>query len=683
MHHQIIKALTFFLIIGVLCLIFAAAGLAEPVEVTSPDGHIAISVEVQSKLEPFPPGQRLYYSVRYDDRSVILDSPLGLDFKNMPPLGRGVEITGIERETVDNTWERVWGKRRVVTNSCNQLRVRVTETGAPGRTFDVIFRAYNDGIAFRYRLPAQDHLGDFNLTMERSRFRFAGNYTVWAANYGGYVSHQESEFNQMELNELSPGEVYGLPVLIRIRPDRWAALTEANLVDWAGMYVTHVGTMRNALETSLSPRPDEPDVLVKSTTPRYSPWRTLMIGRRPGDLIESDLIHNLSDPLAIDDPSWIQPGKSAWDRWWSGSYAPEVDFEVGVNNQTMKYFIDLAAEMGWEYQLVDWYWYGPPFDQDGGGPGGGPNPDADITTEAPGINIPELVRYANERDVDLLLWLHWQHADRQMEEAFALYEKWGVAGVKIDFMQRDDQEMVQWYRKVVETAAEHHLVVNFHGAYKPTGLSRAYPNLLTREGVLGNEYTKWSDRITPDHSLTIPFTRMLAGPMDFTPGGFRQTTGETFRVVGSDASGPFVMGTRSYQLAMMVVYESPLQVLPDSPYSYHTSPAGTDFLEIVPVTWDDTRVINGAVGDYITVARRSGQEWYLGSMTDWTERTLDIPLDFLGAGTYRAEIWADAYEANDYPDRLMKSARTVTAGDTLQAVLKSGGGQVVHLTPVQ
>ena len=645
---------------------------AKPVSVSSPDGRIIVTVSVKAKLVPNPPGERVYYSVQYDGQPLLLESPLGLEFRDQPPLAENLRIAKSETSTANTTWNRVWGKSKTVTNHYNQVDVTLKEARSPGRTFHVIFRAYNDGVALRYFLPAQDNLSGFRITAERTRFRFPGNPTVWAADYGGYASHQESEFEQMHLNALSPEEVYGVPLLVQVGESRWVAVAEANLIDWAGMYLTRVSGVQNTLVTALSPRPDKPGVLVDSRTPRYSPWRTLMIGQHPGDLIQSNLIQNLSEPLALNDTDWIHPGKSAWDRWWSGSYAPEVNFDVGMNAETMKYYIDLAAEMGWRYQLVDWWWYGEPF---------GDPQKVDITTPAPGVNIKELIRYADQRNVKLLLWLQWKHVDAQMEQAFPLYEKWGIAGVKIDFMARDDQQMVRWYRKVVQTAAKYHLLVDFHGAYKPTGMSRAYPNLLTREGVMGNEYNKWSDQVTPDHCLTIPFTRMLAGPMDFTPGGFRQKTRETFRAVGSDAPGPFVMGTRCFQLAMMVIYESPLQVLCDSPYNYRSSPAGTDFLKIVPVTWDETRVINGQVGDYITVARRSGKDWYLGCMTDWTGRTLNIPLDFLGAGRYEAEIWSDAYEADEYPDRLMKSGQTVTAGDTLRAVLQSGGGQVVRLTP--
>jgi alpha-glucosidase len=392
----------------------------------------------------------------------------------------------------------------------------------------------------------------------------------------------------------------------------------------------------------------------------------------------------LSDPCALDDTSWIQPGISAWDRWWSGDYAPDTDFEIAMNTATMKYFIDFAAEMGWEYQIVDWQWYGNPFDPNGKQPEPGveepdPNPAGDITKVIPEVDMAEIISYATAKNVKIFIWAHWKHVDNQLDEAFALYETWGVSGVKIDFMDRDDQYMVNFYHRVLQKAAQHKLLINFHGAYKPTGLNRTYPNYISQEGVMGNEYSKWSDLITPLHTVTLAFTRMLAGPLDFTPGGFRNATEESFKVVGSDAPGPYVMGTRCHQLAMTVVYESPMQVLCDSPYNYRNSPAGLDFLKIVPATWDETKVLAGDVGEYIVIARRSERQWFIGAMTNWTERNLDIPLDFLDAGRFQIKVWADADEAHLFPDRIQEIENPVTAKDTLTIKLAPGGGFVAQI----
>jgi alpha-glucosidase len=661
--------------LGAVCPLQAAT-------VASPDGRIRFTVEVKELLDYFPAGPRLCYSVSVGGRAVLLNSPFGLEFKGMPPLAHHLVIKGEWRRSIDETWETVWGKHRQVQNRANELSLSLEETRAPNRRLEFVVRVFDDGAAFRYALPEQPGIRDFKLAAERSEFRFpAGNLPVWAANYGTFISHQETEYEKTTLGRIRPGDIIGCPLLVDAG-SAWIALTEANLSDWAGMYFSGNSAAPNSVVSVLSPCADEPDAAVVSRTPRVSPWRTMLIGRRPGDLIESEVILNLNEPCAIADTSWIRPGVSAWDRWWCGSYAPDFPGKLGMSTDSMKYFVDFAAEMGWQYQLVDWMWYGPPFDP--GKPfGTAGNPEADLSRPIPELDLPGLIRYAGEKGVRILLWLDCYNADRQMERVFPLYEKWGVAGVKVDFMQRDDQEMVNFYHRLVKLAARHHLTVDFHGAYKPTGEQRTWPNLLTREGVMGNEFNKWSARITPAHNVTIPFTRMLCGPMDFTPGGFRHKTVQGFRAVGSDEPGPFVMGTRCHQLAMLVAYESALQVMTDSPYSYRMSPKGLDFLKAIPTTWDDTRVLDGYPGEFVAIARQAGREWYLGIMNGNTARTLNIPLAFLGAGRYRARIWCDAEEAADYPERLWEKEEAVDADGMLKALMASGGGYVARISLVK
>jgi alpha-glucosidase len=665
-----------FVIVFAIVSVFASASAAAVL--SSPDGGIKITVSIKEKLDPYPAGNRVYYSVAFKGRDILLDSPFGIEFKDHPPIARNLRIVNETRSSGDDTWETVVGKSRQVRNRYQELRLALEETDPPRRKIDLIYRAYDDGAAFRYFLPEQESLKAFKLSSERSEFQFADNHTCWAANFGGFLTHQEAEFEKRKIGSLTVSDPIGLPLLIQVSDSCFTAITEANLNDWAGMYAASAGNRPNALVTLLSPRQDEPGVAVVSRTPRVSPWRVLMIGEKPGDLIESNLVLNLSEPSVIKDASWIKPGRCAWDRWWCGSYAPDAGFPIGMDLASMKYFTDFAAEMGWEYVLVDWHWYGNPFLDNWR-----PNPGVDITKFVPQMNVPELVQYAAKRNVGVLLWLEWHHADRQMNEAFPLYEKWGVKGVKIDFMARDDQQMVQFYERTLKKAAEYHLTVDFHGAYKPEGIRRKYPNYLTQEGVLGNEYNKWSDRVTPEHTVTLAFTRMLAGPMDFTPGGFRNANKSQFKVVGGDAPAPYVMGTRCHQLAMTVVYESPLQVLCDSPYNYRHSPAGLDFLKAVPTTWDETKAVAGQVGDFIVIARRSGSEWYAGAMTDWDGRSVDVSLAFLGAGSYKARIWQDAPDSNEYPDRLEQKTVTVRASDKLTIRMAGGGGQVIRFSPTK
>jgi len=479
---------------------------------------------------------------------------------------------------------------------------------------------------------------------------------------------QEWENDRRPLSSLLPNSLLGLPLLMELPGVAWVAVTEARLENYAGMYLAPKPGSGNAttLAARLAPRVDDPEIAVSGVTPLASPWRVIMAAGAPGRLIESNLIINLNPPPAIEDLSWIRAGKFAW-NWWSGDFVDDQEFEGGMNTATMKYYIDFAAEAGLEYMLIDAGWSA----------GGGGEP-RDITRTSPDIGMPDILSHAKSKGVKVWLWLHWTATDRQMDEAFALYEKWGVAGVKVDFMNRDDQWMVDFYHRVLQKAAEHRLMVDFHGAYKPTGIRRTYPNLMTREGVLGMEYAKWSARSNPEHHVTIPFTRMLAGPIDFTPGGFGNVTREQFVSRNRD---PVVMGTRAHHLAMFVVYESPAQMLADHPGAYRGQPSFS-FIKAVPATWDETRVINGRPGDYITIARRRGREWFLGAMTDWTSRELEIPLRFLDEGEYVADIYADAPDAGTHPKRVViETEQAVERSTALKARLASGGGYAVHIRP--
>lgn len=424
--------------------------------------------------------------------------------------------------------------------------------------------------------------------------------------------------------------------------------------------------------SKLSPPPRRPELAVVASTPKATPWRVLMISSRPGGLIEgSDLILNLSEPNKLADTSWIQPGKSAWD-WWSGSFARNVDFNPGMNTATLKHYVGFAARHHLEYMLIDVGW----------------SSENDVTRSVPEVDLPGILAYARSEGVKVILWMNWKAVKKQIDEAFLLYERWGVSGVKIDYMERDDQEMVNFYEEMVRKAAEHHLVVALHGAFKPTGLRRAYPNLLTCEAIMGMEHSKSSDRVTPEHDVTIPFTRMLAGPMDYTPGCFQNATRKQFKPRNVE---PMCQGTRAHQLAMYVVYLSPLAMLSDYPESYDRNP-GIDFLEKVPTVWDDTKALNGEPAQYVTIARQRGDTWYLGSMTNWDARDLEIPLDFLGsrsgglqAGTlqYEAQIYADGADADKIATSLSIRTRRVSSRGTLSLHLAPGGGAAVIFTPTR
>ena len=628
------------------------------VSVKSPNNTIELTVHGNGALT---------YSVSVDGKALLVDSRLGLKFKDGVTLGANVRLAKVERNQSDTTWENRTGKRRTVHDRHNELRVFCVEQS--GRPFEIVVRAFDDGIGFRYELPKALSAAtqDFVLEEEQTQFAFPENYACYAGeneNTGksgnpiGYVGSQESEYKPMRLGDLPTDQVRMVPLLVKT-PAAWVAVTESELYDWAGMWLNRAATAGSTpgvtLAARLSPRPDGQG-LVKSSFPRHSPWRTLLIARQPGRLVESDLVLNLASPSVIADTSWIKPGIASWD-WWSQVTRPST--------ATYKDFIQFSADMGWPYTLLDAGW----------------SSRNSITQGSPSVNMEELLAFAKEKHVRLWLWLHWTSVDRNAayQEAFPLYEKWGIAGVKIDFMNRDDQDMVNWYEKIAKSAADHHLMVNFHGAFKPTGMIRTYPNQITREGILGNEYNRWSSRVTPEHKVTLPFTRMLAGPADFTPGGFLNRPLALFQC---NVRPTQVQGTRCAELALFVCLESPVINAADDPSHYRDQP-GLDFLKVVPTVWDDTRVLDGAVGEHLVIVRRNGARWFLGALTDRNGRELPVPLNFLGAGKWKVTLWEDAPDSEQNGEHLVKNERTVRTSDTLQLKLAPAGGTVAVFSPVE
>ena len=638
---------------------------AQDLTVKSPDGRLAVTFGLKSLAAPYQPGSRPYYRVSFEGRDLLADSPLGLQFDGMPPIDHNLRATGSSTDSHDSTWEDPINDNRTVRDHYNELTVHLQETGGAERRLDVVFRAYDGGVAFRYLAPLQH----FVLSNEDTGFYFARAASAFALRLDSFTTAYEDEFRQVALDEIEPSWLVGLPLLVHLHDGPWAAITEADLEDYAGMYITRAANVSNGLAVRLSPLPDHPHQAVKATAPKASPWRLILVSPEPGGLIEShDLVLNLNPPCELPDTSWIEPGKTAWD-WWSGDYATGVSFKPGMNTETLEHYIQFSADHHLPYMLIDAGW-ARFSDADSGWD------RADITHWNDHVDLPEVIAFAKERHVKVMLWMHWQSVQKQMEEAFPLFEKWGVSGIKVDFMNRDDQEMVNFYYRVAREAAKYHLVVDFHGAFKPTGMRRTYPNQLTREGVLGMEYNKWSYRDTPYHHLILPFTRMLAGPLDYTPGCFSNATRDQFEP--RDVN-PMCQGTRAHQLATYVVYFSPLQMLSDYPEAFDHNP-GMDFLDRVPTVWDETRVISGDPGEFIAVARRQGSTWYLGAMTDWTPRDLDLPLSFLGPGSYQARIYSDGPDAGRNAADLSTRDASFTASDRLTVHLASGGGVAATFT---
>lgn len=649
--------------LGAAIPLFAANG---GITVVSPDRQVSVTFALEGLPKPYAEGVCPYYRVSYRGATVLANSPLGLRFKGAPALDQGLTITSSGEVSRDSEWQDRLNDNLVVRNRYNQLTVHLQETAAPHRRVDVIFRAYDQGVAFRYFLPRQPALGHFVLESEATGFYFDQPGAAYALNLGSFTTPYEGEFDRDALAEFTPSDIIGLPLLVHTAGGAWAAILEANLRDYAGMYVAGAAGFPNGLASKLSPLPGHPDEAVIGSTPKFTPWRVIEVNSRPGGLIESsDLILNLNPPCALEDTSWIKPGKTMWD-WWSGDYDTGVDFTPEMNTATLEHYIQFGAEHHIPYMLIDAGWARHSEDSKAD----------DITHWNSNVDLPAILAFAKQRNVRVILWMNWKSVERQMDAAFPLFEKWGVAGVKIDFMERDDQEMVNFYYRVARTAAKYHLVVDFHGAFKPTGMRRTYPNQLTREGVMGMEYSKWSFRTTPYHDVILPFTRMLAGPMDYTPGCFNNATQAQFE---PRQVNPMCQGTRAHQLAMYAIYFSPLQMLSDYPEIYDHNP-GMAFLDAVPTVWDETRVVNGEPGEFVTMARKSGDQWFLGSMTNWTPRDLDIPLSFLGPGAYQAQIFADGPDAGTDAKSLSISKEWVKASGHLTAHLAPGGGYAVIFT---
>ncbi len=615
--------------------------------------------------QPSASGQ-LVYAVTFRGKALIDRSGLQLDLQGQRPLGTDVQIVSATPSQADETYRLVAGKASVVRNHYNALRIALQDSGGAGRKLEIEARAYDDAVAFRYIVPDQTPIREFRLQKELTEFRISKDATTYALVLPNYRTMYESEYIKLNAsafankNGLSSTTLIGCPLLMEVPGVAWMAITEADLRDYSSMYLVNPSPEwgGHRFESRLAPG-DDPEVVVSGTLPHHSAWRVLLVGDQPGKLIESNVITSLNPESAIKDTSWIHAGLTAWD-WWSGSL--DASGKHAFTTATMKYYVDFAAKSGFPYMLVDAGW----------------SARNNITQMNGTVDIPELVQYAASKGVKIWIWLTYTAADAQMEEAFPLYEKWGVAGLKIDFVERDDQRGIDFYYRAAENAARHHLMLDFHGATKPTGLERTYPNVLGYEAVLGMEQSKAGSRDNPDHRLTLPFTRMLAGPMDYTPGGFENVTKDDFV---SRSLHPMVMGTRAQQLAMYVVYQAAFQMVSDTPKAYEDQPS-FDFIQHAAATWDETKVVNGYPAEYITVARRKGDEWFLGSMTNWTPRELDIALDFLGNGKYSAEIYADADDAGQYPKSVRIQKQTVDRNSHLKAKLAPGGGYAVRFVPM-
>lgn len=638
-------------IIG-LAGVVSAADQVQPVSVNSPDGKVEFTLTAGK--------DGLVYAVSMDGNLLLKDSPLGLIPKEGEPLGPKLGIRSSAARLVDETYTVVCGKQNPVRDHYRLLQVELSEPGAKGRALGLSVRAYDDGIAFRYQWGGVGEA--VNLDGELSGFQLVDNATAFAQL--GQFHAYEHEHTTAPVTALDKNKLINLPVTFQCPHGLWMAITEADLIDYAGLYLALPSEQDSLfLAARLQTGKDKPVVRI---TPFETPWRVVLLGRKAGDLIESNIVLNCNPPCAIEDPSWIKPGKVTW-NWWPDNMANGVDFKTGLNTATMKHYAKFAAEAGFQYLLIDDGWS---YMEKKAGPDGKTQVKIDLSKPNPELNLQEVLAYCQELGVGVLLWMDWGNCASQMQTVFPLYESWGVKGVKVDFMGREDQWMVNWYREVVQLAAKHHLLVDFHGAYKPTGERRTWPNQITQEAVRGLEHAKWG-KVTPTDNLMLPFTRMLAGPMDYTPGGFDCRNPNDYKARGT---APVVLGTRCHQLAQFVVFESPLQMCVDYPENYRGQ-AGFEFLRVVPATWDETRVFEGMPGEYILMARRHGHDWFIGAMTsEQGPRKVSLPLSFLEGGKWQAELFADGEQAAQVPNHVRITKQAVSPVDTLEISMVAGGG---------
>ena len=638
-----------------------APAWAESITVKSPDGRNVVTID----------SDKLTYAVSRDGKSIIDASPLGLNL-DIAAIGAGARLTGHTEASARDTYDIVVGKARSAPDHYNQSELAFAAAGKP-LNFHLLVRAYDNGVAFRYAVPEQAGVGAFKVMNETTQFNFAKDYDCWGANMGRFDTSFEAEYDLTKASKIRNFHNYMAPLVCKTGAGQTTfAIAESDVKDYPGFFLSGRGDAGLGVMVTLPPRFDnDRDFRFRKTVSASvqlrgqgfkTPWRVVMLGDAPGDLTASSLIPTLAAPSQIKDTSWIKPSKTSWD-WWN-DWAVDVP-NAGVNTATYKAFVDFSKQMKLDDILIDEGWsVGSDVE---------PNPKADVTKAKPELDMPALLQYAKSQGVGVWLWLQWQQLDNQMDAAFAQYEAWGIKGVKVDFMNRNDQEMVDWYHKVLEKAAAHRLMVDLHGAYPPNGLNRTWPNYITQEGVLGAENNKWSARITATHNVTLPFTRMILGPMDYTPGGFRNTTPADFKQRNHE---PMVMTTRGQAVAMYVVYDSPFQMVSDAPAAYKNAD-GAEFVQTVPTSWDETRILAGDIGQYIVSARRQGDTWYIGAMTNEAGRTLKVPLSFLGKGVYNAHVLQDGADAS----HLKASDSKVSATQSLTLKLAPSGGAVVVIKP--
>lgn len=638
-----------------LIAVFHENGTAQAsYDLRSPDGRIEIRIRTAGQIR---------YDVVLKGRAILENCTLSLDVEHKK-LGLQPKVMDAKPRSVDQIVEPVVRQKFAkIRDHYNELRLNL-EGG-----YAVVFRAYNEGAAYRFETSmAQEKVKIYG---EESSFNFSADSLAYYPQEDSFFSHNERKYLPQHLSEIAPAFLATLPAVVDVGEGAKVAIAESDVDSYPGLWLK--GTSGTALEATFPPYPlkesltrdrdyrvvESADYIAVTAGTRTFPWRVIGIADHDGDLLTNQIVYLLEKPSQVQDTSWIKPGKVAWD-WWNFNNVYGVDFKAGVNTETYKYYIDFAAKYGLQYIILDEGWYKL----------------GNVLDVVPEINMEELTAYAKKKNVGIILWVVWKTLDDQLIPALDQYEKWGVKGIKVDFMQRSDQILMDYYTRVSRECAKRKMLVDFHGDQKTATMTRTWPNLISTEGVRGMEWSKWSADSEPKHNVTLPFTRMFLGPMDYTPGAMRNATKLTFAPIFGQ---PMALGTRCHQLAMYVVFESPLQMLADSPSNYMREPEAMEFLAAVPSEWDDTRVLDARIAEYVAVARRNGKDWYVGAMTDWTARDLQVDLSFLPDGNFTMEVYQDGVNADRYASDYKKTTVSVNKNTKLTLPLASGGGWVARI----
>lgn len=627
-------------------------------EIKSPDESIQISVTVDEGIS---------WSAALKGNAVVQNSHVGMYFSTGPDFGVNPKLTGHSTEKHSGLiYPAVPYKDAEIKDEYVELTLSFKSK------YKLRFRAYNDGVAYQF---TDGNSLARNVVSEQLSLTFPeGTKSLFPQEESMY-SHNERLYLKKSLTDISKDEFCSLPVVF-ITKNAKLLFTETSLYDYPGMFVRGNGsTSMDAIFPKLvleviddKAQPDrnqtitkEADYIARVSGSREYPWRVFLISDDDRSFVESNLTFQLSKPQTFENTAWIRPGKVAWD-WYNANNVYGVDFKSGLNTETYKYYIDFASANKIEYVILDEGWT---------------KTTTDILEFNPDIDVHELVEYGKKKDVGIILWTLWKPLDANLVKVLETYGSWGVKGVKVDFMQRNDQYMVSSYERIAKECAKLGLLVDFHGAFKPSGLFRAYPNVINCEGVKGSENNKWCADVTPEHNVTLPFIRMAAGPMDYTPGAMSNSQAVNF---AARFERPMSLGTRAHQVAMYVVYEAPLQMLCDAPSRYFREQETVGFIVQIPTTWDETVVLHGSIGEYIAVARRKGDTWYIGAMTNWTPRELEIDFSFLKEGNYKMEVYKDGVNADRFAEDYKLESSEINRNSKIKAGMAPGGGWAAIIT---